>query len=64
LRDGDGGGGEVARGGGAQAQVDFVFFAHIILVWLLVKGKIQRGLCDGKMVGVASCVKTPKQNPG
>jgi hypothetical protein len=38
LRDRDSGGGEVPRGGGAQAQVDFSIFAHD-LFWLLVNGK-------------------------
>jgi hypothetical protein len=63
LRDGDGGGGEVARGGGAQAQVDFVFFAHN-LIGLVVNGKNLRGLCIGQAVGAASRVKTPKRNTG
>jgi hypothetical protein len=59
LRDCYGGGGEVARSGGAQTQVDLVLFAHNLISFRL-DGKIQRGFCAGKKEA-ASRVKTPKQ---
>jgi hypothetical protein len=63
LRDGNGGGGEVARSGGAQAQVDFVFFAHD-LIGLLVNGKNSTRVVRRENGNAASCVKMPKRNTG